>query len=201
MATSEFGKAFAAARAAGDKKFTFKGKDYTTDMAKSAAPKAATAVAPKTASGNTMFDSGSSKTPYQMSQDMKAKNAAIPKPKAMTFQESMDKVGADDKARNAARTIKGNADAKSRGDAVKNFFKKAGSRLTTVGYDSPDYNPPAKDMPTERKGGAIKSKKGTTMKKMASGGSFRSSANGIAKKGKTKGTQVKMAAGGKMKGC
>ena len=35
-------------------------------------------------------------------------------------------------------------------------------------------------------------------KKMASGGSFRSSANGIAKKGKTKGMQVKMAGGGKM---
>jgi len=46
------------------------------------------------------------------------------------------------------------------------------------------------------------------MKKMASGGSFRSSANGIAKKGKTKGKQIKMAgggkmmaSGGKMKGC
>jgi len=39
------------------------------------------------------------------------------------------------------------------------------------------------------------------MKKMASGGSFRTSANGIAKKGKTKGKQVKMASGGSMKGC
>ena len=35
-------------------------------------------------------------------------------------------------------------------------------------------------------------------KKMASGGSFRSSANGIAKKGKTRVTMVKMARGGKM---
>lgn len=32
--------------------------------------------------------------------------------------------------------------------------------------------------------------------KMASGGAFRSSANGIAKKGKTKAKQVKMATGG-----
>jgi hypothetical protein len=39
------------------------------------------------------------------------------------------------------------------------------------------------------------------MKKMASGGSFRTSANGIAKKGKTKGKQIKMASGGAMKGC
>ena len=33
MATSEFGKAFRAARSAGDKTFTFNGKKYTTDMA------------------------------------------------------------------------------------------------------------------------------------------------------------------------
>ncbi len=35
------------------------------------------------------------------------------------------------------------------------------------------------------------------MKGMAKGGSFRASANGIAKKGKTKGKMVKMAYGGK----
>ena len=35
------------------------------------------------------------------------------------------------------------------------------------------------------------------MTKMAAGGSFRSSANGVASKGKTKGTMVKMAKGGK----
>jgi hypothetical protein len=33
MATSEFGKAFREARAAGDKTFTFNGKKYTTDLA------------------------------------------------------------------------------------------------------------------------------------------------------------------------
>ena len=35
------------------------------------------------------------------------------------------------------------------------------------------------------------------MTKMAAGGSFRSSANGVASKGKTKGTMIKMAKGGK----
>jgi hypothetical protein len=35
MATSEFGKAFREARAAGDKTFTFNGKKYTTEMADS----------------------------------------------------------------------------------------------------------------------------------------------------------------------
>lgn len=37
--------------------------------------------------------------------------------------------------------------------------------------------------------------------KMAKGGSFRSAADGVAKKGKTKGKQIKMAKGGSMKGC
>jgi hypothetical protein len=39
--------------------------------------------------------------------------------------------------------------------------------------------------------------KGQPMTKLAKGGTFRSSANGIATKGKTKGTQIKMAMGGK----
>ena len=43
----------------------------------------------------------------------------------------------------------------------------------------------------EHKGG-----KGTTLK-LAKGGTFRASANGIAQKGKTKGTQIKMSMGGK----
>jgi len=39
--------------------------------------------------------------------------------------------------------------------------------------------------------------KGQPMTKLAKGGSFRSSANGIAQRGKTKGTQIKMSMGGK----
>ena len=39
--------------------------------------------------------------------------------------------------------------------------------------------------------------KGATMTKLASGGSFRASANGVASKGKTKGKMVKMNMGGK----
>ena len=44
----------------------------------------------------------------------------------------------------------------------------------------------------EHKGG-----KGTTLK-LAKGGSFRASANGIAQRGKTKGTMIAMCGGGKM---
>ena len=38
--------------------------------------------------------------------------------------------------------------------------------------------------------------KGQPMTKLAKGGTFRASANGIATKGKTKGTQIKMSKGG-----
>ena len=41
--------------------------------------------------------------------------------------------------------------------------------------------------------------KGQPMTKLAKGGTFRASANGIAQKGKTKGTQIKMCGGGMMK--
>jgi len=44
----------------------------------------------------------------------------------------------------------------------------------------------------EHKGG-----KGTTLK-LAKGGTFRASANGIAQRGKTKGTMIAMCGGGKM---
>jgi hypothetical protein len=41
--------------------------------------------------------------------------------------------------------------------------------------------------------------KGQPMTKLAKGGTFRASANGIASKGKTKATQVAMCSGGKVK--
>ena len=41
--------------------------------------------------------------------------------------------------------------------------------------------------------------KGQPMTKLAKGGTFRASANGIAQRGKTKGTQIKMCGGGMMK--
>ena len=39
--------------------------------------------------------------------------------------------------------------------------------------------------------------KGQPMTKLSKGGTFRSSSNGVATKGKTKGTQIKMSMGGK----
>lgn len=57
---------------------------------------------------------------------------------------------------------------------------------------------PAQAMPQDQMGNATGMKKGGMIKKMASGGGvFRSSANGIAQRGKTRGTMVKMNNGGK----
>ena len=51
-----------------------------------------------------------------------------------------------------------------------------------------------------KKGGNMKKMK-STVKKLASGGTFRSSANGIAQRGKTRVAYPAMAKGGSMKGC
>ena len=55
-------------------------------------------------------------------------------------------------------------------------------------------NPGFMAMIAKKKAGA---KTAMPMKKMAAGGSFRASANGVATKGKTKGSMVKMNMGGK----
>ena len=55
-------------------------------------------------------------------------------------------------------------------------------------------NPGFMAMIAKKKAGA---KTAMPMKKMAAGGSFRASANGVATKGKTKGKQIKMNMGGK----
>jgi hypothetical protein len=64
-------------------------------------------------------------------------------------------------------------------------------------YGAPAMAPAPMGMaPTYKKGGKVKPKMACSGGKMASGGSFRTSANGVASKGKTKGTQVKMYAKG-----
>jgi len=75
------------------------------------------------------------------------------------------------------------------------FFKEGGNIMASK------MNPGFMAMMAKKKGatpmadGETKMKKGG-MKKMAAGGTFRSAADGIATKGKTKGTQIKMNKGG-----
>ena len=68
-------------------------------------------------------------------------------------------------------------------------FAKGGDTMATKGVNPfAQFKKSGKDVGTKGKEGGVK--------KMAAGGTFRSSANGIAQRGKTKGKQVKMAGGG-----
>jgi hypothetical protein len=68
-------------------------------------------------------------------------------------------------------------------------FAKGGDTMATKGVNPfAQFKKSGKDAGAKGKEGAVK--------KMAAGGMFRSSANGIAQRGKTKGKQVKMAGGG-----
>jgi len=71
------------------------------------------------------------------------------------------------------------------------MFEKSGKDVEKKGMkegSKADMAMDKKQMMGMKKGG---------MTKMAAGGTFRASANGIATKGKTKGTQIKMSKGGK----
>ena len=85
-------------------------------------------------------------------------------------------------------------------DALGKMMGKAIAARAAGAGASPMGRVPMGAPATPPMGMGMGMKKGGSAKKMAGGGSFRSSANGIASKGKTKGTQVKMARGG-MKGC
>jgi hypothetical protein len=199
-ATSEFGKAFRSARSSGLKTFDWNGKKYTTDRADDAPYRDAAKLKLSEPAPAKAKEAPAKSEPAQTSMAKKVTDTLTKTPKPTAFTSEGSKMP------------KGDADSK---------WKAFGKKLTTKGSNARPYNPPADDTDSKRKGGSIKdkssskpkwtppwAKKGITMKKMASGGSFRSSANGIAKKGKTKAKQVKMAgggkmmaSGGKMKGC
>jgi hypothetical protein len=72
-------------------------------------------------------------------------------------------------------------------------FAKGGDTMATKGVNPfAQFKKSGKDADAKGKGVNM----GGGVKKMAAGGTFRSSANGIAQRGKTKGTQIKMAGGG-----
>jgi hypothetical protein len=88
------------------------------------------------------------------------------------------------------------------GDVKKKMMMPMGA-AAPMRKPMPPAMPPsggmAPPMPPGGGGGAppMGMKKGGSVKKMSSGGSASSRADGIASKGKTKGTQIKMAGGGK----
>ena len=142
MATSEFGKAFRAARSSGEKTFTFNGKKYTTEMA----PAEQKSVGSKPKMGEYVpRDSDTRK-----GEIMTSKNA---KPR-------------DEYVRSGQKSF----DTEREPEALAAPNKPG----TNVRYENTDVS----DMSMKR-GGAVK--------KMSSGGSASSRADGIATKGKTRG--------------
>jgi hypothetical protein len=165
MAISEFGKAFREARAAGDKSFTFNGKKYTTDMADD-------------------------------------------KPRSVGGTPKLDKyVPRDSDARKGEEMTSKNA--KPRDEYVRSGQKSFDTETEFVPPDMSKYKPrrdPEALTETNKPGTSTRYentdtsdmayKRGGAVKKMASGGMTASKrADGIAQRGKTRGTMV-MCGGG-----
>ena len=93
-------------------------------------------------------------------------------------------VGKEFAAADKGKTFKGGGMAKSDMKEDMAMDKKQDVAMIKKAFKQHDAQ--------EHKGG-----KGTALK-LSSGGSFRKSANGVASKGLTKGTQIKMCGGGKM---
>ena len=157
MATSAFGKAFREARASGDKTFTFNGKKYTTDMA----PEEQKSVG------------GKPKLDEYVPRDSDTRKGEIMRSKNAVPRDSFAK-----KSRIAERAMR-EANA-----------APAGSEYTsTEDFMGMKDMASKSDYVNDEKMGGVRGgyKYGGAVKKMASGGSASSRADGIAVKGKTRG--------------
>jgi hypothetical protein len=163
MATSEFGKAFRAARDAGDKTFMFNGKSYTTKLKEEVEPsKAPAKSAAKTEDSNP-------KTYSDMLKNMPA--------------------GTSDAAKQAVIANMAKEKASTPASEVSDDDEAASYKARASSYsgpkDSEDDGFLGKSMRTSL--GSKYKKGGKTVKKMASGGSASSRGDGIAQRGKTRG--------------
>jgi hypothetical protein len=157
MATSEFGKAFREARASGDKTFTFNGKKYTTEMAPEEQ---------KSLGGKPKLDE-------YVPRDSDTRKGEIMRSKNAVPRDSFAK-----KSRIAERAMR-EANA-----------APAGSEYTsTEDFMGMKDMASKSDYVNDEKMGGVRGgyKRGGAVKKMASGGSASSRADGIATKGKTRG--------------
>ena len=157
MATSAFGKAFREARASGDKTFTFNGKKYTTEMAPEEQ---------KSLGGKPKLDE-------YVPRDSDTRKGEIMRSKNAVPRDSFAK-----KSRIAERAMR-EANA-----------APAGSEYTsTEDFMGMKDMASKSDYVNDEKMGGVRGgyKRGGAVKKMASGGSASSRADGIATKGKTRG--------------
>jgi hypothetical protein len=168
MATSEFGKAFRAARASGDKTFTFNGKKYTTEMA----PEEQKSVGGKPKMGASVpRDSDTRK-----GEIMTSKNAVPRDQYVRSGQKSFDtetEFVPPDMSKYKPR----------RDPEALTETNKPG---TSTRYENTDTS----DMAYKRGGSVKASKMGSVRTSKPSMGSASKRADGIATKGKTRGRMV-----------
>ena len=213
-----FGSAFANARKAGDKTFTWKGKSYTTETAgakKPAPAKAAPAkAAPAKPSAVDVFKAASSKGRTAAFTGAKSgPPAGLARKESKPFIDLRMTSDADRKKKQAERIAAG---SKPGATSKEKFYAKYPKALKRGGTTGPSTTTPTtpgaaqqrKDFEAEmmrrNKAGQDAGKRAATknpdykpegtkgMKKYAKGGAV----DGCAKKGKTKGTMIKMARGG-----
>jgi hypothetical protein len=177
MATSDFGKAFRAAREAGDKEFEFNGKKYNTKMKDSD-------------SAESERTAGQRKKGEMLTSLMAAERNMPEGTSDMAKQKIKEAVG------NAKRSYGGNppkgVDAIDKGGASPSLKVLEDRDADTVRANikaARDYNR-GRNMEREVLNNMITHppmKKGGMVKKMASGGMASSRADGIAQRGKTRG--------------
>lgn len=152
---SEFGKAFKAARDAGDKTFEFKGKKYSTaradDKESSGGKKATSDMMADVRSGTTKFRG-------ELAKGQAEAAANAPRADAAGFRTAMGRAQSD-----AASSRTPRSDVKGFGAAMRRAQESARERPFGM-----------------KKGGSV----------------YRRAADGITQRGKTKGTEVRMARGG-----
>ena len=126
MAMSEFGKAFASARKAGDKTFMFKGKEYTTESREEKADRMATNQRQKMA--GSAAGAGRGASAGRQAEDKPRVAAAQPerKPIRMEGLERAKKGISGIMASRQRRLDMEEADRKSRGDEYGMGMKKGG---------------------------------------------------------------------------
>jgi hypothetical protein len=175
MATSEFGKAFRSARTAGDKTFMFNGKKYTTDMA----PEEQKSVGGKPKLDEYVpRDSDARKGEIMTSKNAVPRDFDARKGEVMTSKNAVPRDSFAKKSRIAERAMReaNAAPAGSEYTSTEDFMgmKDMASKSNYV---------------NDEKMGGVRGgyKHGGKVKKMASGGSASSRADGIATKGKTRG--------------
>jgi hypothetical protein len=118
-----------------------------------------------------------------------AKSAGIPQNVAKEFSEASKGMKFKSDTRNRADRQAINKPKTDHGSAA--FFKKGGA----MKHEDVKMDKTMMQKAVNKHEGRLH--KGEPMTKLAKGGTFRASANGVAQKGKTKATQVKMAGGGK----